>query len=228
MGEPERAVEHLAEVEPVDRTVGNPAVLACVGDVVEARLRAGEVAAAERALSDFERRIALAPSAWAGASLARCQALLAADEEADERFAAALAACDRRVSPLERARTQLCYGERLRRGGRRVLARAQLRAALETFEALGAECWRRRAEQELAASGQHLRRGRVAPTEQLTPQELQVGLMASSGTTTREIAAALFLSPRTVELHLTRIYGKLGLRSRAELGRHFAVEAAPH
>ena len=127
-------------------------------------------------------------------------------------------------SPFELARTRLVYGERLRRAGRRVDAREQLTAALTTFEQLGAAPWAAQARRELQASGATLRRRDSQATEVLTPQELQVAIKVAAGLTNREVGSALFISPKTVELHLSRVYRKLGIRSRTELARLHAVE----
>jgi DNA-binding CsgD family transcriptional regulator len=119
--------------------------------------------------------------------------------------------------PFELARTQLCFGERLRRARRRVDARAELEAAHATFNALGAALWARRAEQELAAAG-----GGVADDDALTPREREVCRLVAGGATNAEAAAALFVSPRTIEHHLRMAYRKLGMRSRSELARRYA------
>jgi DNA-binding CsgD family transcriptional regulator len=124
-----------------------------------------------------------------------------------------------------RARTQLCFGERLRRAGRRVDAREQLRAALETFERLGPTPWADRARGELRATGERLRRREAHQAERLTPQELQIALQVAQGKSNREVGAALFLSHKTVEFHLGRVYRKLDIHSRAQLIRRFATEA---
>jgi DNA-binding NarL/FixJ family response regulator len=137
-----------------------------------------------------------------------------------------VASCDERVSPFERARTELVWGERLRRDGRRVAAREHLASALAEFERVGASSWAGRASEELRASGQTVRRGPAAIADQLTPRELEIALQAATGLTNREISARLFLSPKTVELHLGRIYRKLGLRSRTELARAMPSERA--
>ena len=119
---------------------------------------------------------------------------------------------------LEEARSRLCHGERLRRAGRRVQARAQLRAALALFERMRCAPWVERAESELRASGETLRaRGPGSPVDELTPQELQVATLAAAGLSNKEAAARLFLSVKTIEAHLHRTYRKLGVRSRAEL-----------
>jgi len=117
-------------------------------------------------------------------------------------------------APFEIARTELCLGERLRRSRRRKEARTVLRSAIERFERLGAAPWAERANTELRASGETVRPGGVVATNELTPQELQVALAVAKGATNREAGAALFLSPKTVEAHLGRIYRKLDIRSR--------------
>ena len=123
---------------------------------------------------------------------------------------------------FETARTQLAYGGRLRRVRQRVRAREQLRAALAVFDHLGATPWSDMARTELAATGETARRRDVSTRDQLTPQELQVALQLSSGRTTREAAAALFLSPKTIEYHLRSVYRKLGINSRDELAASIA------
>ena len=118
---------------------------------------------------------------------------------------------------FEHARTELCLGEHLRRGGRRADARPPLRAALATFDALGAAPWADRASAELKATGETARRRDASSLDQLTPQELRIALMLAAGTTTRQAAAALYLSPKTVEYHLRHVYLKLGVNSRTAL-----------
>ena len=118
---------------------------------------------------------------------------------------------------FEAARTRLAYGERLRRARNRVLAREQLRAAADAFERLDARPWADRARTELAATGETRRRRDPSTIDELTPQELQIALLLAGGKTTREAAAALFLSPKTVEYHLRHVYQKLGIHSRDEL-----------
>jgi DNA-binding CsgD family transcriptional regulator len=185
-------------------------------DLVEAYVRLGRGADAEAVLEPFERAARHSGSRWAAATAARCRGLLAPEDGFEEPFAAALEYDD---MPFEAARTRLALGERLRRAGRRVDARVALREALVTFARLGAQPWAQRARTELRASGERVRRGSPTAAEQLTPQELQVALEIARGSTNREAAAALFLSPKTIEFHLRNIYRKLGLRSRTELVR---------
>ena len=165
--------------------------------------------------------------AWAHGAVARCRAMLASDDHLDHSFASALDLWDSSESGVDRARTQLCYGERLRRTGRRSDARTQLRDALATFERLGCDAWAVRARAELEASGEKARPRDPGLTDQLTPRELQVAVAVAGGSTNREAGAALFLSPKTVELHLSRIYRKLGVRSRTELARRLSGDDRP-
>ena len=156
----------------------------------------------------------------------RVRGLLAGDDEFDRYFTEALARHGGASVRFEEARTRLCYGERLRRAGRRRDAREQLRPALETFEQLGAAPWAERTRAELRATGERVR-ARGPEHEELTAQELRIALQAAEGKTNRQIGAALYLSPKTVEFHLGRAYRKLGISSRAELIRHFAAGTAP-
>ncbi len=123
-----------------------------------------------------------------GCSALPCVAL--ADDALDHAFETALDAHDHEPSAFERARTELCYGERLRRAGQRRRAREQLRSALETFERLGARPWAERARIELRATGEHLRRRDPTAAERLTPQELQIALLVAEGLTNRDVGAA--------------------------------------
>jgi len=120
---------------------------------------------------------------------------------------------------LQRARTELLYGEWLRRERRRTDARIHLRAALEAFRSLGAAAWTERAEAELRATGETARRRDPSAVEQLTPQEFQIAGLVTEGLANKEIAARLFLSPRTVDYHLRNVFTKLGITSRTELVR---------
>jgi DNA-binding CsgD family transcriptional regulator len=186
-------------------------------DLVEAHVRSGRL---DEARAVFERTLADESDAPA----ARCRGLLAADDAFEEAFQEALELhADR--DPFGRARTRLCFGERLRRAGRRIDARAELRAAHDGFEGLGARPWAERAAAELKATGERLGRRAAQQGEELTTQELRVALQAAEGKTNKEVGAALFLSPKTVDFHLRRVYRKLDLRSRGELIKQFAASA---
>jgi DNA-binding CsgD family transcriptional regulator len=198
-----------------------PAVLSMAGlDQIEAAVRAGEVAKAHDWLAHYEPWAECAGAAWARAVALHGRALLADDEEESNRlFQAALDLHAQAARPFDRARTELAFGEFLRRARRARDAREHLRAALDGFEVLGAELWAERARVELRASGQTARR-RVADTrDQLTEQELQIAHFVAQGLSNREVAAQLFLSPRTIAAHLRNIFRKLGISSRTELAR---------
>ena len=151
----------------------------------------------------------------------RCRGLLADDADYRAVFERAPAT----DLPFERARTQLALGERLRRSKQRAEAREPLTAALDEFERLGARPWAERARTELRATGGPAGAKRTqAAAEQLTPHELQIAVLVSQGMTNREAAAALFLSPKTIEYHLGQIYRKLDVRGRAQLARLMAME----
>jgi DNA-binding CsgD family transcriptional regulator len=161
-------------------------------------------------------------AAWAAAIAAHGRALLAAGDGTDDpesHFLKAMAEHSRASRPVAQARTQLAYGEFLRRSGRRIDARAQLRTALDVFTEVGAQPWADRARQELRASGEAARKRDASTSRQLTPQEQQVASLVSRGHSNADVAAQLFLSRRTVEYHLSNAYQKLGVRSRGDLVR---------
>jgi DNA-binding CsgD family transcriptional regulator len=161
------------------------------------------------------------------AAVARVHGMIAAEGELDEAFAAALAAADLAVVPLERARTLLCYGQRLRRAKRRRDARERLTAALALFANLGAQGWAQRCRTEINATGRRPPDSGDGAADRLTAQERQIALHVAEGLTNREIATRIFLSPKTVEYHLGNVYRKLNLRSRPDLIRHLARLPAP-
>ncbi|SFJ52191.1 regulatory protein, luxR family [Streptosporangium canum] len=185
----------------------------CVPDLVEAAVRLGVPERAAGAFARYREWAGYTRQPWAEALVLRCRALL---EDSEEHFAAALKIDGR---PFERARTELLYGEWLRRTRRKADARAHLRAALETFERLEAAPWADRARVELSATGSAAPAAPApGPLARLTPQELQIVRLAAQGLSNRDIAAQLFLSPRTVGHHLYKAYPKLGVASRGELG----------
>jgi DNA-binding CsgD family transcriptional regulator len=197
-------------------------LLIATGDLVEAAVRAGRPQAIEPVLRSASSRFARWATAvrqpWALAVAARCRALFAiAEHDPEPHFQDALRLDQTAVRPFEHARTQLLYGEWLRRERRRADARPWLRSAQETFERLGATPWVDRARTELRAAGEVAGRRDTGMLAQLTPQELQVVRIVRTGATNREAAARLFLSPRTIEYHLRKVYAKLGISSRIEL-----------
>jgi DNA-binding CsgD family transcriptional regulator len=186
--------------------------------LVEALARVGRRDDALRALGD---RIEIARStgrADAIAPLLRAQAMVEADEDL---FREALVWHDRWSNRFERARTELCYGEYLRRSKRRAEARVLLRGAVDGFETVCARLWAERARAELAATGERARRRDPSTLDELTPQELTVARLVATGLTNREVAQRLFLSPKTIETHLAHVFRKTGVRTRAELAHRF-------
>jgi DNA-binding CsgD family transcriptional regulator len=191
-------------------------------DLVEAYVRSGRDATA--VVRAFVARAEETRRPWTLATAARCRGLVADASTFADAFEEALVLHEATPSPFERARTELCYGERLRRARKRQRAREHLRSAFDTFDRLAARGWAARATAELAATGEQGRRGDRSDVHDLTPQELQLALLVSEGATNKEASAALFISPKTVEAHLHRIYVKLGLRSRTELAHRLARE----
>jgi DNA-binding CsgD family transcriptional regulator len=217
---PDDAIEPLEACERITALgdVGEPWLIPSAPDLVEALAHAGHEGRAREALSRFEERLDGGRRVSASAAAARCEGILASSDGWQDAFERALALHDGMPTPFERARTELCYGERLRRERQRAEAREHLRAALEVFDELGAIPWVERARSELRASGERARR-RSAPFDTLTPQELAVSRLVSAGMKNREAAATLFVSEKTVEFHLANVYRKLGVRSRLELAR---------
>jgi DNA-binding CsgD family transcriptional regulator len=220
----------IAHLEPVarladEKEVRDPGTVQWEPDLVEAYVRAGRSDDASTTLSNFRKRAKASGRIWALAAAHRCAALLADENEFEPEFAMALSYHDRTPTPFERARTELCFGERLRRARRRTEARSRLRSALTIFDHLGAKVWAERAQAELAASGESARQRDPSTVDDLTPQELQVALVVARGASNREAAAALFLSPKTIEFHLGHVYRKLGIKSRSQLARLFAERA---
>jgi DNA-binding CsgD family transcriptional regulator len=188
-------------------------------------MRAGRPQEASQRLDIIRSWVAAAPTPARQALLARSEALLG-ERDPDEAFGEAITQ-GTALSPLQRARTELLYGEWLRRQRRRTDARVHLRAALQTFRRLGAIPWAERAEAELRATGETARKRDVSAASQLTPQELQIAGLVTDGLTNREIAAQLYLSPRTVDYHLRKVFTKLGIASRTDLVRGGLPQRGP-
>ncbi|WP_433384214.1 helix-turn-helix transcriptional regulator [Micromonospora sp. KLBMP9576] len=188
-------------------------------DLVESAVRVGAPERAAEPLARFERWAGAARQPWADALVLRCRALLAADDQAETCYTAALELHDQDGRAVEYARTALLYGEWLRRARRKAEARGPLNAALEVFGRLGMRPWAERARGELTATGAPEQGSRPAEgvAADLTPQELQITRLAAQGLSNRDIAAQLFLSHRTVGYHLYKAYPKLGVASRSEL-----------
>jgi DNA-binding CsgD family transcriptional regulator len=154
---------------------------------------------------------------WAGGIEARCRALVSEGHDAEGWYTAAVERLSRTPLRTEVGRAHLLYGEWLRREGRRVDARHHLGTAYELFAAMGAEGFAERARRELLATGEKVRKREVSTLTELTPQEENIGRLARDGRTNAEIGAELFISVRTVEWHLGKVFTKLGITSRRGL-----------
>jgi DNA-binding CsgD family transcriptional regulator len=186
-------------------------------DTVEANVRSADLVAARVALEYLAERAAGNESALDLGLLARAQAFIAEGAEAEERFGESIARLEKCGARLHLARSQLVYGEWLRRQKRRRDARVQLEAARETFDAMGVHGFAERARIELLATGAQARKRVDETRDDLTPQESQIARLAVGGSTNPEIAARLFISANTVDYHLRKVYRKLDIKSRHEL-----------
>jgi DNA-binding CsgD family transcriptional regulator len=196
-------------------------------ELVEAAVRCGRSEAAAAALARLTERTQAADTVLALGIEARSRALLSEGSVAEELYREAvdrLGHC--RLAP-DRARAHLLYGEWLRREGRRVDARAQLRAAHEQFTSIGMEAFAERTRQELLATGGHVRKRNAETREELTAQEAQVARLARDGLSNPEIGARLFISRHTVEYHLRKVFTKLGISSRHQLEKALPREPQP-
>jgi DNA-binding CsgD family transcriptional regulator len=188
-----------------------------VPDAVEAAVRADRLDEVSAHAERFRHWAEQSRNPLGLALLARCLGLI--DETgAEEHFARAVEFAPA-LSPFDAGRSELLYGEWLRRHRRRADARPHLRAALGRFEQVGARPWEARARSELRASGERARRRDPSTRDQLTPQELQIARLVATGKTNPQIAAQLFLSPRTVDYHLRKVFVKLDINSRTELAQ---------
>jgi DNA-binding CsgD family transcriptional regulator len=194
-----------------------------LAELIEAAVRSGRPDEAAAALERLSERTQAAGTEWALGIEARCRALVTDDDalyrESIERLANSRAA-------VELARSRLLYGEWLRREHRRTDAREQLRAAHESLSRMGADAFAERARRELLATGEAARRITADTRDALTPQEVQVARLARDGHTNPEIGAQLFISPRTVEYHLRKVFRKLDVSTRRELRDALAEQPA--
>ena len=206
-----------------ERAAAGPSGLAqsiwVLAELIEAAVRSGHVERATDPLAQLAELAHAAGTDWALGTHARGAALLAEGATAERLYREAI----ERLSRIHMrgsqtlARAHLLYGEWLRREHRRVDAREQLRVAHTMLADMGAEAFAERARRELQATGETVRKRTVDTLDDLTPQEAQVARLAADGQTNPEIGAQLFLSPRTVEWHLSKVFGKLGISSRKEL-----------
>ena len=207
------------------RATLGPGAIALV-DLVEAAVRCGETAAAEHAAEVLASRVVASDTPWGLGLLARCQALLAPDDRAEQYHRESVRVLGETAMRFDLARSQLVYGEWLRRQNRRRDARSQLRTAFDAFESMGADGFAQRALIELRATGEHARRRTADTSALLTPQERQIAELAADRATNPEIAAKLFISAATVDYHLRKVFRKLGISSRRQLAVSLRVERA--
>jgi DNA-binding CsgD family transcriptional regulator len=223
LGHPQQAADRWEELTGLLERIGVlDADLSPAPEQVETLLRLGR----DHEAGEVARRYLEAATAkgqpWAIARAQRAIGLACPDSELDRHFEAALQSHGKTLDRYEDARTRLAYGARLRRARRRADARGPLRQALATFDRLGAKPWAEAAAIELKATGETVQRRGAGAIVELTPQEQQIATMLAEGRTTRQAAAAMFLSPKTVEYHLRHVYTKLGIASRAELAEVLA------
>jgi DNA-binding CsgD family transcriptional regulator len=227
-GRPDAAMSRLIALSVAPVGISHPFYLVTSApDLVEACVRNGNYEEARNAARRIETFASSDGPLWARAFAARCRALLAEGSAAEAHYKEALLLHADAGNDFERARSALLYGEFLRRERRRADAREHLQAALNLFESLHAEPWTARAQSELRATGATARKRDPSTFAELTPQELQIALLVAEGHANKAIAAQLFLSPRTVEYHLAKVFAKLSISSRAELMLH-PVAAARH
>lgn len=219
LGKYEVALDVMAPVASTSSRLTVPGI-SLMPDCIEAAAVSGQTEFASELLQSYDEYAKHAGQAWMEAVALRCHALLAG-VDAGDLYSDAVQLHQRLGRPFERARTQFRYGEWLRRNRRSVDARAQLRAALESFSMLGASPWAERARAELRAAGEPPSPGAAGMSlaDRLTSQELQVVQLAASGMSNQDIAARLFISPRTVGYHLWKAFPKLGVSRRIELAR---------
>jgi DNA-binding CsgD family transcriptional regulator len=213
-----RYPEAMAAAHPVDPAT--PAFLVSawmLPERVEAAVRCGERDMAIAALAEFESTANPGEHGWGRGIAARSRAMLSDGAAADALYREAVEQLGRAGVRGELARAQLVYGEWLRRENRRGEAREHLRTAHDMFVAMSADGFAERARRELLATGEHVRRRQVANRAELTPQEEHIARLARDGRTNQEIAGELFISARTVEWHLRKVFAKLGVSSRRGL-----------
>jgi DNA-binding CsgD family transcriptional regulator len=207
----ERATEFAVEI-------GTP-YWASLVELVTAAARSGRPERAKGAFDWLSQTTSAAGTDWALGLAARCRGLLSEGEAAESGYREAIDRLGRTRVQGELARAHLVYGEWLRRENRRTDARHHLRTAHEMFTGIGAQAFAQRAAQELAATGEAVRKRTVETVSELTAQEAQISRLVREGLSNAEIASRMFISPRTVEWHLSKIFAKLQITSRRQLRR---------
>jgi DNA-binding CsgD family transcriptional regulator len=215
MGQYEEALAAAGRAR--DHSQGRAGVNFALPELIEAAVRTGRIESATDALSGLAARTRASGTDWALGIEARSRALVGDDASAEHAYREAIDRLARTRVRGEHARAHLLYGEWLRRNGRRLDAREQLRTAHRMFTDMGIEAFGERARRELVATGENIRRRSVETRDDLTAQEWQIAQLAGDGLSNAEIGARLFLSRRTVEWHLGKVFTKLGVRSRREL-----------
>ena len=189
----------------------------CLFELIDAAAHVGDRESAVAALRRFEERAGTSGTDWGLGVVAAARALLATNDDAEALYVEAIECLERAHSGLHGTRTQLFYGEWLRRVNRRLDARKHLNTAHEMFTRMGAQGFAERARRELVATGEKVRKEKVGSGDQLTAQEAQIARLAADGLTNQEIGAQLFISTHTVEWHLRKVFVKLGITSRRQL-----------
>jgi DNA-binding CsgD family transcriptional regulator len=186
-------------------------------ELIEAAVRSGQPQLAETALARIAETTRASGTDWGLGIGARCRALLSDGDAADSLYREAIERLARTRARLQLARAHLLYGEWLRRERHRSEAREQLRTAYEMLAAMGVEAFAARAERELLATGEHIRKARVETRYELTAQEAQVARLARDGLSNAEVGERLFISQHTVAYHLRKVFTKLDITSRSQL-----------
>jgi DNA-binding CsgD family transcriptional regulator len=189
-----------------------------VPELVEAAARVGDMASLEAAMQWLSERTRLTPTDWSLGIEARARALVASGEEAEHFYLESIERLAHTPIRTQLSRAHLLYGEWLRRERRRLDARDQLRTAFEMFTAMGTEAFAARAERELLATGEHVRKRSPETRDELTPQEAQIARLARDGLSNADIGTRLFISQHTVAYHLRKVFNKLDITSRNQLG----------
>jgi len=207
----------LAAVLPAERFHSEGQAIWALTELIEAAVRCGDPERARRAFDRVRETTSAAGTDWALGIEARCRALLSEGTEAGELYEEAISRLGRTSIQVQLARAHLLYGEWLRREHRHRDAREPLRIAHELFSDFGMDAFAERAQRELQATGERARKRTVETVDELTPQETQIARLAAEGNTNREIAARLFVSQRTVEYHLQKVFRKLDVKTRTQL-----------